>query len=64
MKKYIGGWAVNKGSTYNQGYEFMFLANAKETMRKIAEGNCPKGSYASWTVTLEGVEVARGIVRR
>ncbi len=59
--KYIGGWSA--GSSYNQGYEFTSLAEAKKTMRAIAKGNTFAGSSGGWTVDdMDGNTVAEGRV--
>lgn len=60
--RYIGGWS--NGSTYDQGYEFTNLRDAKTTMRKICDGNVFAGSTGRWSVDdIDGNRVAEGIIR-
>lgn len=48
--KYVGGWSVNNGSTYNDGYYDNNLSRLCRDMRAIAKGNVPAGSNGRWAV--------------
>lgn len=59
MAKYTGEW--RSGSSYNYGYQFNTLADAKKTMRAIARGNTCRGDRGRWSVAdINGDCVASG----
>lgn len=48
--KYIGGWSVNNGSTYADGYKYTSLRAAKKSLRAMARGNVFLGQTGTWYV--------------
>ena len=65
MTKYLGYYSISGGQTYNRfGYEYSNLREARKSMRKIANGTCPRGSQGKWWIeNLAGETVAEGQVK-
>ena len=57
MDKYIGGWSVNGGSTYGDGYTYSSLREARKSLREMAAGNVYAGNTGSWHVSRIGDDI-------
>jgi hypothetical protein len=63
--KYVAGWSANNGSSYNDGYKYTSLADAKKSIKTICKGNVQSGSVGHWTITdTDGNEIEQGTIRR
>lgn len=63
--KYYGNWNANNVSSYNDGYEFTNLKDAKKRMRNICEGNVFAGSTGNWNIKdANGSHIAWGSIHR
>jgi hypothetical protein len=65
--KYLGSWSANNGSSYNTGYKFGNLKDARKTMRAICKGNVQIGNTGHWhVVSVNDLDndVASGTIRR